>query len=89
MKELSNWGRWGKDDQLGTVNLITPEKHKQAAALVKSGIVVSLAPETMPGKIGGSVPGPPSSSARRTVQSSALACQPAIVRLPEPIATRA
>src|SRR6185436_13028175 len=35
--------RWGKDDQLGTLNLITPEKRVQAAALVKSGISVSLA----------------------------------------------
>ena len=26
----SNWGRWGKDDQLGALNLITPEKRKQA-----------------------------------------------------------
>ncbi len=42
-KDLSNWGRWGKDDQLGTVNLITPAKRKQAAALVKDGITVSLA----------------------------------------------
>ena len=58
MKELSNWGRWGKDDQLGTVNLITPEKRKQAASLVKSGIVVSLAPTTMAGKIGRGGPGP-------------------------------
>jgi hypothetical protein len=58
MKELSNWGRWGKDDQLGTVNLITPEKRKQAAALVKSGIVVSLAPDVMPGKIGPGSTGP-------------------------------
>jgi len=31
MQELSNWGRWGKDDQLGTVNLITPAKRKAAA----------------------------------------------------------
>ena len=31
--ELSNWGRWGKDDELGTLNLITPAKRKQAAAL--------------------------------------------------------
>src|SRR5438067_1615268 len=30
--ELSNWGRWGKDDQLGTLNLITPVKRKQALA---------------------------------------------------------
>ena len=43
MTELSNWGRWGKDDQLGTMNLITEAKRKQAVALAKSGTVVSLA----------------------------------------------
>src|ERR1039457_1161976 len=42
MTELSNWGRWGKDDQAGTVNLITNAKRKQAAALVKEGISVSM-----------------------------------------------
>jgi kynurenine formamidase len=41
--ELSNWGRWGKDDELGTLNLITPAKRKQAVALVKDGVSVSLA----------------------------------------------
>src|SRR6202171_5563249 len=41
--ELSNWGRWGKDDELGTLNLITPPKLNQAAALVKEGFSVSLA----------------------------------------------
>jgi kynurenine formamidase len=40
--ELSNWGRWGKDDQLGTVNLVTPAKTRQAAALVKDGVSISL-----------------------------------------------
>ena len=43
MEEISNWGRWGKDDQLGTINLITPEKRRRAAALVKDGVSVSLA----------------------------------------------
>jgi kynurenine formamidase len=43
MTELSNWGRWGKDDQIGTVRLITPAKRKEAAALVKEGYSVSLA----------------------------------------------
>ena len=43
LKEVSNWGRWGKDDELGSSNLITPAKRKQAAALVKEGISVSLA----------------------------------------------
>jgi kynurenine formamidase len=42
-KQVSNWGRWGKDDQLGTLNLITPERKRQAAALVKDGVSVSLA----------------------------------------------
>jgi hypothetical protein len=42
MTELSNWGRWGKDDQLGTLNLITQEKRQQALALAKRGVVVSL-----------------------------------------------
>ncbi|HKD05694.1 MAG TPA: cyclase family protein [Bryobacteraceae bacterium] len=42
MTELSNWGRWGKEDQAGTVNLITPAKRKQAAALIKEGISVSM-----------------------------------------------
>src|ERR1700693_1642296 len=40
--ELSNWGRWGKDDQLGTLNLITPDKRRTALALVKEGVPVSL-----------------------------------------------
>jgi kynurenine formamidase len=41
--ELSNWGRWGKDDEIGALNLITPAKRKQAVALVKEGFSVSLA----------------------------------------------
>ncbi|MSR58280.1 MAG: cyclase family protein [Planctomycetaceae bacterium] len=43
MKSLSNWGRWGQDDELGTLNLITPDKRKKAAALVQEGVSVSLA----------------------------------------------
>src|SRR5262249_6089356 len=46
MTELSNWGRWGKQDQMGAVNLITSAKRKQAAALVKDGVPVSLARNT-------------------------------------------
>jgi hypothetical protein len=41
--ELSNWGRWGKDDERGALNLITPQKEVQAAHLVKDGVTVSLA----------------------------------------------
>jgi kynurenine formamidase len=42
-KELNNWGRWGHDDQLGTVNLITPAKQARARELVRTGRTVSLA----------------------------------------------
>lgn len=41
--EISNWGRWGKDDELGTLNLITDEKRRAAAGLVRDGVSVSLA----------------------------------------------
>jgi kynurenine formamidase len=43
MSQLSNWGRWGKDDQLGTVNLITASKRKEALSLAKEGVSFSLA----------------------------------------------
>ena len=41
--ELSNWGRWGTNDQSGALNLVTDVKRKQAAALVHTGVSVSLA----------------------------------------------
>jgi kynurenine formamidase len=40
---LSNWGRWGDDDQLGTLNLLRPEHTVAAAALVRTGRRVSCA----------------------------------------------
>ena len=42
MTKLSNWGRWGKDDERGALNLITAEKRRQAGMLVKTGTTVSL-----------------------------------------------
>jgi kynurenine formamidase len=45
--ELSNWGRWGKTDQIGTVNLITAAKRKEAAALVQEGYPISLSHDTL------------------------------------------
>ncbi|HZU74265.1 MAG TPA: cyclase family protein [Acidimicrobiales bacterium] len=41
--ELSNWGRWGDDDQLGALNFITPAMRAAAAAGVRSGRTVSCA----------------------------------------------
>lgn len=41
-RELSNWGRWGDDDQRGTLNLITPERVQGATATVRRGVSFSL-----------------------------------------------
>jgi kynurenine formamidase len=40
---LSNWHRWGADDQLGTLNYVTPAQRQRAAALVTEGVSVSCA----------------------------------------------
>ncbi|MBS1878393.1 MAG: cyclase family protein [Actinobacteria bacterium] len=43
IRRLSNWGRWGAEDEIGTVNLITPGKRREAAELVVTGETYSLA----------------------------------------------
>ena len=45
LKEDRNWGRWGDDDQLGAVNMVTPEKRAAAARLVRTGRAVALCRE--------------------------------------------
>jgi hypothetical protein len=42
-QRVSNWGRWGADDQRGTLNLITPEAVHRGARAIRSGRVFSLA----------------------------------------------
>ena len=54
LDSLSNWGRWGPDDELGTLNFITPSKRVEAARLVREGtsvtcsrpITTEMAPDT-------------------------------------------
>lgn len=41
-RRLSNWHRWGPDDELGTLNLITPEAVVTAAGLVRTGRIFDL-----------------------------------------------
>lgn len=40
---LSNWGRWGPADELGSLNILTPEMVRKAAGLIRTGQVYSLA----------------------------------------------
>ena len=41
-RDRRNWGRWGNNDQVGAINLITAEKRAAAAGLVRTGRTVSL-----------------------------------------------
>src|SRR5271163_1527498 len=43
LEKVSNWGRWGKEDQRGALNFITKEKRVAAARLVQSGEAMSVA----------------------------------------------
>jgi kynurenine formamidase len=42
-RKVNNWGRWGDEDEIGTLNLITPDAVRQAAATVRTGKTFSLA----------------------------------------------
>ncbi len=42
LKANNNWGRWGKDDQVGAINMVTAEKRLEAVSLVRNGRTVSL-----------------------------------------------
>jgi kynurenine formamidase len=41
-RRVNNWGRWGPDDQLGTLNLITPDAIRHAASLVRKGKTITM-----------------------------------------------
>ncbi|MGW2411561.1 cyclase family protein [Streptomyces tubercidicus] len=42
-KRVNNWGRWGDDDEIGTLNLITHQVVREAAAAIRSGRRIPLA----------------------------------------------
>ena len=41
-RSINNWGRWGDDDEIGTINLITPDVVRHAATLVRTGKTFAL-----------------------------------------------
>jgi kynurenine formamidase len=57
--ELSNAGRWGEDDEIGTLNLVTPSKRVESAQLVRDGVALSLAWDIDPKPGVDDVVGPP------------------------------
>ncbi|MFN2589868.1 MAG: cyclase family protein [Actinomycetota bacterium] len=56
--KVRNWGRWGNDDEIGTLNLITADVVKKAVATVREGKRFSLAiPLSQRGPQRGNIPG--------------------------------
>ena len=53
----SNWGRWGDRDEIGTLNLVTEAKRREAASSVRSGRAYPLGKEVVLGGEAGSQPG--------------------------------
>src|SRR3954463_1657332 len=41
-EKLKNWGRWGNDDQIGTLNHVRPEDIVKAAGLIRRGKAFAL-----------------------------------------------
>lgn len=56
LESVSNWGRWGDDDQLGALNFITPRRRRQATALVREGVSISMAHDVVKEVMDGSQP---------------------------------
>ncbi|TMK17621.1 MAG: cyclase family protein [Actinobacteria bacterium] len=57
-RRVNNWGRWGPDDEIGTLNLITDEVVRRAATYVRTGKRFSLAiPLSEDGPQLGNIPG--------------------------------
>ncbi len=78
LERLTNWGKWGADDELGALNYITPAKRAAAAGLVKRGELFSLAVPLTGGQ------GPQSGAGNRTNPlhfMTATGSEPSPVRL--------
>ena len=59
LRTLTNWGRWGADDERGALNYVTPDVRRRAAGCVRQGKTFSLVdpdPPRHPGPQGGVAP---------------------------------
>src|SRR5687767_11996036 len=76
-ERVNNWGRWGPDDEIGTLNLVTDEVVRKAAACVRTGRRLSLAmPLSENGPQSGLVPGRNNPSRTMTSINSSMTGDP-------------
>jgi kynurenine formamidase len=43
VEKYRNWGKWGPEDEIGTLNYVTPDVIRRSAQLVRRGVTISLA----------------------------------------------
>ena len=85
-REVNNWGRWGDDDELGTLNLITPDVVKRAAACVRTGRTFPLGlPLSEDGPQIGAVPGRINPIHRMTQVNTAFLEDPDAIRFSDDV----
>jgi kynurenine formamidase len=85
-REVNNWGRWGDDDELGTLNLITPEVVKRAAACVRTGKTFPLGlPLSKDGPQIGAIPGRINPIHRMTQVNTAFLEDPDAIRFSDDV----
>lgn len=77
-QRVSNWGRWGGDDQRGTLNFITPQAVRRGVAAVRRGVTFSLAiPFDEDGPQTGAIPGRVNPKRTMTAVNAAYTSDPA------------
>lgn len=85
-REVNNWGRWGEGDELGTLNLITPDVVKRAAGCVRTGKTFPLAlPLSEDGPQVGAIPGRINPVHRMTQVNAAFLSDPDAIRFSDDV----
>lgn len=85
-REVNNWGRWGEEDELGTLNLITPEVVRRAASCVRTGKSFALGlPLSEDGPQVGAIPGRINPIHRMTQVNAAFLEDPDAIRFSDDV----
>jgi len=77
-EKYKNWGKWGPNDEIGTLNHTRPEDIVAAARLVKKGKVISLA-------LNFDNNGPQGAKSSYPAMAASTRCTPCCARAPMPI----
>src|SRR2546428_10341273 len=87
-KKVNNWARWGDEDEIGTLNLITPDVVRRAAACVRVGKRFSLAlPLSEDGPQVGNIPGRTNPQRSMISVNRPMGSDPDVIRFSDDVVT--